>query len=155
MLKKLTLLILISGLLTHCGFTPMHSKKDVYFFSIASISFQGDKTINNFLKVNLSQFQNNKYQKKFIIEVNTKYNKNILSKDKTAKITDYELLSNTVFKIFNGDKFIREIIVSEKKNMNNMNDKFEEQKYERSIKQNFASSISNKLITELSLLDDY
>ena len=38
--------------------------------------------------------------------------------------------------------------------MNNMSDKFEEQKYERSIKQNFASSISSKIITELSLLND-
>ena len=35
-----------------------------------------------------------------------------------------------------------------------MNDKLEEQKYERVIKQNFASSIANKLITELSLIND-
>ena len=30
--------------------------------------------------------------------------------------------------------------------MDSKNDKFEETRYERSIKQNFASSISNKLI---------
>ena len=33
--------------------------------------------------------------------------------------------------------------------MNIMDDKFEEAKYERSIKQNFASSIANKLSSEL------
>ena len=38
--------------------------------------------------------------------------------------------------------------------MNNINDKFEEQKYERAIKQNFASITFNKLISELELLND-
>ena len=33
--------------------------------------------------------------------------------------------------------------------MDSMDDKFEEARYERSIKQNFASSISNKLSLEL------
>ena len=38
--------------------------------------------------------------------------------------------------------------------MENMNDKFEAQKYENDVKQNFASSISNKLLLELALLND-
>ena len=33
--------------------------------------------------------------------------------------------------------------------MDSKDDKFEEARYERSIKQNFASTISNKLSTEL------
>jgi hypothetical protein len=33
--------------------------------------------------------------------------------------------------------------------MNSMSDKFEEARYERTIKQNFASSMSNKLSSEL------
>ena len=43
----------------------------------------------------------------------------------------------------------KEIIITEKKIMDSMNDKFEEARYERTIKQNFASSISNKLASEL------
>ncbi len=39
--------------------------------------------------------------------------------------------------------------------MNNIEDKFEEQKEERIVKQNFASTTSKKLITELSILNDY
>ena len=38
--------------------------------------------------------------------------------------------------------------------MNNVEDKFEEQKEERIAKQNFPSTTSKKLITELSILDD-
>ena len=43
----------------------------------------------------------------------------------------------------------KEIKITEKKIMDSKNDKFEEARYERSVKQNFASSISNKLSTEL------
>ena len=38
--------------------------------------------------------------------------------------------------------------------MINMSDKFEEQRYENDVKQNFASSTLNKLILELALLND-
>ena len=89
----------------------------------------------------MKQFQRNSSKKQFDIKSNTKFTKKILSKDKTAKITDYELSSNTAIQIVLRDKIVKEIIITEKKNMNNMNDKLEEQKYERVIKQNFASSI--------------
>lgn len=154
MFKKITLLIIICSLLSNCGFTPLHMSKKNVNFSIKSITFEGDRIINGFLKSNLNQFQIKQGQKQYDIRSITEYNKKILSKDKTAKITDYELSSNTIFQISQDNKLIKEIVINEKKNMNNMNDKLEEQKYERVIKQNFASSISNKLIIELSLLND-
>ena len=154
MYKKLTLLIIITILLSHCGFTPLHSNKKSINFSIENIFLEGDRTINNYLKSNLKQLQGKDSQKQYNIKSNTKFTKKILSKDKTAKITDYELSSNSVIQIIFRDKVIKEIIIIERKNMNNMNDKLEEQKYERVIKQNFASSITNKLITEISLIND-
>jgi hypothetical protein len=42
----------------------------------------------------------------------------------------------------------------EKRILDKNDDNFEEQKEERITKQNFASSMSNKLVTELSLLND-
>lgn len=154
MFKKITLLIIICCFISNCGFTPLHLSKKNVNFSIKKITFEGDRTINSFLKSNLNQFQIKQGQKQYDIRSVTKYSKKILSKDKTAKITDYELSSNTVFQISLNDKFIKEIVLNEKKNMKNMSDKLEEQKYERVIKQNFASSISNKLILELSLIND-
>ena len=38
--------------------------------------------------------------------------------------------------------------------MKNMDDNLEEEKYEKTVKKIFASSISKKLITELSLIND-
>ena len=45
----------------------------------------------------------------------------------------------------------KKIRISEKKIIDSMDDKFEEARYERTIKQNFASSISNKLSSELTI----
>ena len=156
MFKKLILFIILNNFLLQCGFTPMYSSKygNINNVSINEIIFSGDKTINNFISTNLLRFQNNKNENTFKIKLDTKFYKETITKDKSAKITDYKLSSISTFEISFKDEFVKKIIISEEKNMNNMNDKFEEQKYERSIKQNFASSISNKIITELSLLND-
>jgi len=155
MYKKFILIIIMSSLTIQCGFTPLYSTKqrDINF-SISETNFKGDKIINNYLKTNLSKYKNEDYEKKFTIKTSTKYDKKTLSKDETANITDYELSVKTIFSISLNNKFIKEISISEKKEMNNQTDKFEEQKYERVIKQNFATSISNKLIIELLLIDD-
>ncbi len=155
MYKKFILIIIMSSLTIQCGFTPLYSTKqrDINF-SISEINFKGDKIINNYLKTNLSKYKNEDYEKKFTIKTSTKYDKKTLSKDETANITDYELSVKTIFSISLNNKFIKEISISEKKEMNNQTDKFEEQKYERVIKQNFAASIANKLIIELLLIDD-
>ena len=90
-------------------------KKDANF-SISEITFEGDKIINNYLKTNLSKYKNGIYEKKFSIKAFTTYNKETLSKDKTANITDYELSVKTNFSISENNKFFKEIIISEKRN---------------------------------------
>tara|TARA_B100000575_G_C22737661_1_gene441503 strand:- start:107 stop:532 length:426 start_codon:yes stop_codon:yes gene_type:complete len=138
----------------HCGFTPLYSNKSNNNFSITDLTMKGDRTINNYIKINLYQLLDNSNEKQFTINVDTKYNKVVLSKDKTAKISEYELSSTSVFEISSKNKLIKKITISEKKNMNNIEDKFEEQKEERIAKQNFAATTSRKLITELSILND-
>ena len=142
-------------MVNHCGFTPLYSNKSNSNVSITDLTMKGDRTINNYIKVNLYQLLNNSNEKQFTINVDTKYNKIVLSKDKTAKITEYELSSTSVFEISSNNKLIKKITISEKKNMNNIEDEFEEQKEERIAKQNFAATTSRKLITELSILNDY
>ena len=154
MLKKFILLLISITLLSHCGFTPIHSNKINKNFSIEALSFTGDKTINNYIKVNLKQFENNNSEKKFKLKINTKYKKDTLAKDKTAKITNFKLSSVSTIQInFNGND-IKEINISQNKNMDNYDDKFEERKNERNIKQNFASAITRQIITEISILND-
>lgn len=155
MLKKIYLLLLITFFLNHCGFSPVYTNQSVSNFKIAKIVVEGDRTINNYLKTNLKKFETIDSEKKFIINIDTKYNKKVLSKDKTGKITEYEISAEVKFQIISEDKLVKELILSETKNMKDISDKFEEQKEERITKQSFASIFSNKLINELSILNDY
>ena len=145
MLKKNIINLFLILFLTNCGFTPIYLEKNNINFSIEQIEYKGDRDFNNFLKVNLNKYKNENDNKIFL-DVNTIYKKKILSKDSTGKITSYELEIEALFIVKSTNKKIR---ISEKKIIDSRDDKFEETRYEKSIKQSFAYSISSKLISEL------
>src|SRR6056300_719883 len=146
MLKKNIIILFLIVLLSNCGFTPIYIKNNITNFSIEKIDFTGDRELNNFLKSNLNQYKNKKVDNKIYIEAVSIYEKNILSKNSSGESTKYQLEAEIVFKIKPSNK---EIKITEKKIMNSMSDKFEEARYERLIKQSFASSISNKLSSKV------
>jgi hypothetical protein len=146
MLKKNIIILFLIVFLSNCGFTPIYIKNNNTNFSIEKIDFTGDRELNNFLKSNLNQYKNKKVDNKIYIEAVSIYEKNILSKNSSGEVTKYQLEAKIVFKIKPSNK---EIKITEKKVMNSMSDKFEEGRYERLIKQSFASSISNKLSSKL------
>jgi len=146
MLKKNIIILFLIVLLSNCGFTPIYIKNNNINFSIEKIDFTGDRELNNFLKSNLNQYKNKKVDNKIYIEAVSIYEKNILSKNSSGEVTKYQLDAEIVLKIKPSNK---EIKITEKKVMNSMSDKFEEARYERLIKQSFASSISNKLSSKL------
>jgi len=146
MLKKKIIIFSLILFLTNCGFTPVYLNNSKVNFSIEQINFKGDRELNNFLKLNLNRYKNVNNDDKIFIEANTKYEKNVLSKDVTGKATSYQLIAEVEFLIKPNNK---KIIVTEKKIMDSMDDNFEENRYERSAKQGFASLMSTKLISEL------
>ena len=146
MIKKNILHIILIFFLTSCGFTPIYLKNTNVNFSIEQVTYEGDRDLNNFLKTNLNHYKNKNSNNKINIEVNSVYKKIILSKDGTGEVTNYQLEAEVIFLIKPSNKKIR---MTEKKIMDSMSDKLEEDRYERTIKQNFASSISNKLSLEL------
>src|SRR5210317_1900483 len=121
MIKKNIIIVSLILFLNSCGFTPIYLKKNDIKFSIEQVNYSGDRDLNNFLKINLS-------------------------KDGTGEVTNYQLEAEVIFLIKSNNK---EIKITERKIIDSMSDKFEEARYERSIKQNFASSITNKLTSEL------
>ena len=148
MIKKNISLIFLIFFLTNCGFTPVYQNNTNINYSIEQVDYSGDRELNNFLKSNLKKYKNEKIDKKIFIEVNSSYKKNILTKDGTGKITSYELEAVIIFLI---QPLNKKIQIIEKKIMNSMDDKFEETRQERIIKQSFVSSISNKLISEINI----
>ena len=146
MIKKKIILISLIFLLTNCGFSPIYVKNTNANFSIENVNYQGDRELNNFLKTNLNQYKNEKSNRKIFIEAKSEYEKIILTKNSSGDVTNYKLLARVTFLIKSNNEKIN---ISEEKIISSMDDKFEEARKERSIKQNFASSISNKLISEL------
>ena len=148
MIKKNIIIFSLILFLSSCGFTPIYLKNTNVNFSIEKINYKGDRDINNFLKTNLNQYKNDKVNNKIIIETNSIYKKNILSKNKAGEVSDYQIEAEVIFLIKPSNKKIK---IIEKKIMKSLDDKFEEARNERTIKKNFASSISKKLISELTI----
>ena len=146
MLKKNIILLTLLFFLNNCGFTPIYLENNNVNFSIEQADFKGDRELNNFIKINLNKYKNNETDNKISIEVNSVYNKIIISKDNAGEVTNYQLEANVTILIKTTNKLIK---FNEKKIMENMDDKFKETDYENSAKQSFASSITNKLVSEL------
>ena len=148
MIKKNIIILFLITFLANCGFTPVYVKNNNTNFSIEQINFTGDRELNNFLKINLNQYKNQKNDNKIYIETDSIYKKIILSKNSAGEITNYSLEAEVTFSIKPINKIIK---FTEKKIIDGINDKFEEARYERLIKQSFALSISSKLSSELSI----
>ena len=146
MFKKKIIIFSLIFFLCSCGFTPIYLNNNDVNFSIEQINYQGDRELNNFLKINLNQYKNLNTDNKIFIEANTKYEKIVLSKDGTGQITNYRLVAEVVFLI---KPINKRIVFTEKKIMSSMSDKFEETRFEKTAKESFASLISSKLISEL------
>ena len=146
MIKKKIFIISLILFLSNCGFAPIYLTYKNVDFSIEQVNYTGDRELNNFLKTLLNQYQNEKINNKIFIETTSIYSKNILSKNKAGEVSDYQIEAEVIFLIKPSNKRIK---ITEKKIMKSIDDKFEEARNERSIKQNFASSISQKLTSEL------
>ena len=146
MIKKNIILVSLIFFLTNCGFTPIYIKNDNINFSIERINYTGDRELNNFLKTNLKKYKNEKSENKIFVDVESKYEKIILSKDGAGEVSNYQLRAEVIFLIKSTNKRIK---IVEKSIMKSISDKFEEESNETSIKENFASSISYKFASEL------
>ena len=147
-MRKNIIIISLIFFLTNCGFSPIYVKNDNAFFSIENIEYSGDKELNDFLRINFNQYKNENSDKKFFIKANSEYKKIILTKDEAGKVTNYKLSAKVTFLIKSTNQ---QISFEEEKIIKTMDDKFEEARKERLEKQNFASSISNKLTSELAI----
>ena len=126
MIKKNIIIFCLIIYLNSCGFTQIHLKKNDIKFSIEQVNYSGDRDLNNFLKINLDQYKNEKIDNKISIDAKSTYKKIILSKDGTGEVTNYQLEAEVIFLIKSNNK---EIKITEKKIIDSMSDKFEEARY--------------------------
>jgi len=152
MLKKIFFIILSLNLLNHCDYKPVYSKQNNINHKIVVDGFNGDKNINNLIVNNLRRVSKKSSESVINISFNTIYTKKIIAKNNKGTITDYQSNVETTFLITKKNS-TENFVVVEKFNFQKMSDKYEEKNYERDIKKNFASSISQKLILRLAIVE--
>ena len=152
MLKKIFFIILSLNLLNHCDYKPVYSKQNNINHKIVLDGLSGDKDINNLIVNNLKRISKKSSKNIINISFNTIYTKKILAKNNKGTITDYQSNVETTFIITKKDS-TENFVVEEKFNFQKMADKYEEKNYERDIKKNFASSISQKLVLRLAIIE--
>ena len=151
-MKNITLIFLLL-FLYNCGYTSVYKNQETQDFAINVAGLRGDREINNLIKNEINLYSNKNSLKIFNIEINTDFKKTIITKDSAGNITDYTLTAKTTFTI-NLESLTKTAQFTESINIKNLSDTFEQNNYEKNIKRNFASSLREKLISEILSIDD-
>ena len=145
------LLILIFIFVSNCGYTTVYKNQKTIDFKISVQEMKGDKSINNLVKSKLNRFSNNESENIYKIEVNSSYSKSVLSRDATGKASNLKLSTLIEFSVNQKEKK-QKFLFEENLNIENLSDSYEQNKYENIIKNNFVTTIVEKLIIKLSLI---
>ena len=145
-------LITIILFLNSCGYTPMYSSADKTDFYLENINLNGDEFIIKNITNNLSNFSQTNSKRKIIIEGKILYQKTSQTKNSAGDTTQYRLKTTSELTIKTSNQEIK-FNTSENFDMKNFDDEFEERKYEKTIKENFARSINNQIILQISKVE--
>ena len=150
MYKKFLIIICVL-LINQCGYSPVYKKEIDRNLKIIIVNQSGDKEFNKKLYSELLQYQSSDSNDRYKININSSVDKRIISKNTAGKVTDFELSVNVVFELNYNNK-IQNISFNESLKIKNIDDTFEQQKYENIVKNNFARSIKEQLITRLNTM---
>ena len=150
---KKIIIILSFFLLIGCGYEPIYSKKKLeknHNFSITSIKFKESSEINQILLSNLKMFMNIKNKLKLLnLNIKSSTNRTIISKNLKGDAERYLIEINVNLIIFENEVLKKEFFFKESFNYNSQTNKFNLNQYEKNIKENLISKISDNIILEL------
>ena len=151
-MRNLTLIILLL-FLSGCGYSSIYKNQQSLDFQLNIIGTDGDYEINNLISNEIKLYSNKDSQNIYDININTDFKKDILAKNSSGVITDYNLSVVSVFSINLNNKN-KTFKFEENINIKNQSDIFEQNMYEKNIKRNFASSIREKLMSAILVAND-
>ena len=151
-MKNITLIILVLFLYS-CGYSSIYKNQKLQNFEINIIEAKGNSEMNNLIKNEIKLYSDKDTANIYNLKINTKYLKEALTKDSAGLITDYKLSVTSIFTIDLKEK-TQVIELKETINIKNQSDSFEQNTYEKNIKRSFASSIREKLISEIYNIND-
>ena len=136
--------------MNNCGYTPRYALNKNVNFSINLIEIKGDREFNNALKSKIARYGKKDVNKKvYDLNLTTRYNKNIKSKDAAGLAKEYELVI-TVDAIVKSELIDpKKLVFKETFNMKKFEDSFEEKNYEKIMKENLSDIILDRIILYL------
>ena len=134
-----------------CGYTSVYKNSNNQDYKMEITEISGDRELNSLIENQINLYSNKNSSNIFNLIIKTKFEKLVLSKEKTGSVTNYELTANSEFVISIGEKS-KTVTFTETINIDKKTDTFEQDLYEKNIKRNFASSIREKLISEITTL---
>ena len=152
MFKKILALVFILNFLSSCDYKPIYSSSNKSNYRIIITDLSGDKKLNKYIVENLKRNSQKNSVKIINIKINSEYSRKILAKNTLGSTTDYQAKAISIFEI-NKNEITKKMVVEEKFNYQRISDSYEEKSYEQTIKSNLASSISQKLILKLSIIE--
>ena len=153
-MKKFILSFIIFVFVTNCGYSPLYSVKNNNInFKIGKINIAGDRDLNqnivNQLKNVKSKDKNN--NRIYNLTINTGIEKIVTSKDSKGNPKTYKMISSINLKTSKEGKEYN-IELESVDNYNDISSKFELENFERNLKKNSASKITQEIILYLITL---
>jgi len=143
-------LILLIILLSACDYKPIYSNKNINF-SIKEINTKNQNRLVTKLKNNLKiYFINTNIEKNYVLNIESKQNKKITSKDTSGNAKTHSLEIIVKLKVFNNKKVIADKKFIEVFNYNTQENKFNLSQYEKNISTNLINKISENIIIYLT-----
>ena len=153
MIKKYIYISIFTFILSGCGFTPLYLENKDLNFSLTIVNTTGDRRVNEAVKSNLQRYsQISENKKNYNVNVKSQVIEKIVSKNKTGVISQIKLIIKVNFILINKDENI-EFEYSEELNVKKTNNIIDDNFYENQVKENMGTSISEKLIFEISKLE--
>ena len=144
-LKSLILLIFISN----CGYSIVHKDIEKRNIDVKIIDTRGNTNINAKLVKKLKKLSNNNAENSIEVNINSIYQKQIISRTSTGSVDDYKIILTVNYNILVNEN-IQTINFQQEFKLKNTDESFERQKNEAILIDGFISSSINELFLQIS-----
>lgn len=154
-MKKIFIFYFLFLFISGCGYTSLYKNNNIKDTSLNFdiIETTGDSDINKNIIINLKNYSDKNLTKIIPIKINSNYSKSSISKDKKGKTSVYAIVVTTNFNLIKEDKDSKKITITEKININNIDDVFELKSYELKIKKDISRSIVRQFVEKVHVIE--
>ena len=144
--------ILFLFTLVSCAYEPIFKEKN-YKFSINVNRSEGNHQVNSLIADIFNRISGD--DQIYNINLTSKKEKNIISKDSKGDPSIFELIVSVKYTVTNNGDTIIEREVTRKNKYNNISDKFELEKNEKTILNNLSEGISDSILSSIFEINEF